>query len=110
MGLGHILGLPKSPGLPPSISKRMFDRICPHGDRLYLDIAKVKEHLGHPRDSDDLYWNSPGQEVLDAWLSLLNSPTVRDRKCVEIAGHQVFTIWYVSHHLPLCLWSFISVC
>ena len=93
MGSGYFLGLPKSPGLPPSISKRIYDRICPHDDRLYLDDSKVKEYIGLPKDSDDLYWRSSGKELLDAWLSLLNSPDVRDKRCVQITGPQIFTIW-----------------
>jgi hypothetical protein len=88
-----MVGLPRSPGLPPSISKRIYDRICPSGDRLYVDDTQVKEHIGLPKDSNDLFWHKSGQEVLDAWLSFFNSPGVKDKKCIEITGPQIFTIW-----------------
>jgi len=36
----------------------------------------VKEHIGLPKDSDQLGWHMPGQQVLDAWLSFLDTPAV----------------------------------
>jgi len=101
MGItGYILGLPapagRDPRFPPSISFRAYERICPESERVYIDRDRVKEHL----NLTDNYFDSqmPGNEVLDGWLSLLNSPEVREKKCVEVrvGSPQVFDIWYVS--------------
>ena len=54
----------------------------------------MKEHIGLPKDSDQLGWHMPGQQVLDAWLSFLDTPAVRDKKCILISGPQIFNIWY----------------
>jgi hypothetical protein len=103
MGItGYILGLPTTsawaPRLPPSISFRAYERICPESERVYIDRDRVKEHLG----LTDNYFDSqmPGNQVLDGWLSLLNSTEVREKKCVEVrnGSPQVFDIWYVSDH------------
>ena len=82
--------------LPPSISFGAYERICPESERVYIDRDRVKEHLGLTGN----YFDSqmPGNQVLDGWLSLLNSSEVREKKCVEVrlGSPQVFDIWYVS--------------
>jgi len=85
-----------TPLLPPSISMKVFDRICPPDARFYVDSARVKEHNGLAMDERNLEASMSGKEVLDAWLSLLNSPVVSSKKCVVVTGPQMFDIWYVQ--------------
>ena len=53
----------------------------------------MKEHIGLPKDSDELGWHMPGQQVLDAWLLFLDTPVIREKKCLLISGPQIFSIW-----------------
>jgi len=94
--IGYMLGLPRTPSLPPSISVRVFDSTCPPNDRFYIDSVRVKEHNGLALDENNLESSMSGKEVLDAWLSLLNSPAFSDKRCVVVTGPQMFDIWYVQ--------------
>ncbi|KAF9528894.1 hypothetical protein CPB83DRAFT_813039 [Crepidotus variabilis] len=99
---GYLLGLPvpqangSSPILPPSISRRQYESMCPESHRVVIDRALVQEHHGQDRD---LNWNASGKEVLDAWLAYLNKSDIKDKKCVEIkfGSTQVFDIWILNN-------------
>ena len=88
-----------TPSLPPSISIRVFDRICPPDARFYVDRVLVKEHNGLAMNEQNLESSMSGKEVLDAWLSLLNSPLVSNKKCVVVTGPQLFDIWCVQRRV-----------
>ena len=96
--LGYLLGLPVPTDkggqnrLPPSISRRLFNEMCPESERVKISRDDVQEFAGKGLD---LGWGASGKEVLDTWLKYLNQPSIRDKKCVEVkvGGPQIFDLW-----------------
>jgi len=104
--IGHILGINIThlePTALPAISSRVYNKICPRDKVKLVERATVNQHYNKVHGTvDKSVADETGEGVLDAWLSLLNSPEYKDEQCVEVTVDtaQVFDIWYVYFTLP----------
>jgi len=117
---GYLLGFPYDthprtpenldPSIPSPISSRVFDRICPKKERYIVDVELARAHavkegmIDDPKEYNDL----SGRKLLDVWVSMLDSPGVKDQKCVETRWNTmpIFDIWFFgSWSRMLDLWD-----
>lgn len=96
---GHILGIDISrlePTSLPGISSRVYATICPRDKVKLVERADVDKHYNtvHGTVGKSIV-DETGEGVVDAWLSLLNSPDYKDEQCIEVTMHtaQVFDVW-----------------
>jgi len=100
---GHMLGINLThlePTSLPAISSRVYRKICPSDKVKLVERADVDKHYNAVHGTvDKSIVDETGEGVLDAWLSLLNSPEYKDEQCVEVTVDtaQVFDIWYVFY-------------
>ncbi|KAF8966258.1 hypothetical protein BDZ97DRAFT_1729215 [Flammula alnicola] len=112
---GHILGRgPRDENeslavLPRSISSRVYERLCPPSERVIIHRDSVKAHLQESNPSLDID-NASGEEILDAWLSYLEIPAVKESRCIEVKKDtdHVFDIWLLGSTRMHNLWDRLS--
>jgi hypothetical protein len=98
---GHLLGLSEeeyaqetSPP-PRSISRPVYERICPKAERVLIKGEIVQAYLKKIQSPINLNADS-GLDVLHGWLAALNSPKYKAARCIEVerGSFHVFDIWY----------------
>ncbi|KAF8159909.1 hypothetical protein B0H34DRAFT_705330 [Crassisporium funariophilum] len=99
---GYILGLDSRENGTKSISSRVFNRICPREERVMIDRGAVEAFLQTlPGNKISSLGDSSvtGKMILDSWLAFLESPKMKDVRCVEVKKWtwHVFDIWFFGN-------------
>ncbi|KAF8167299.1 hypothetical protein B0H34DRAFT_681296 [Crassisporium funariophilum] len=114
---GYLVGLDSS-GLNRNdnnetlaIPRRVYERICPPSERVYIHLKSVEAHLrrvtSNPKASLD---DASGKSILDAWLSRLSQPDVKDAPCVQVLHESpnMFNIVFFGTTAMQDLWETLS--
>uniref|UniRef100_A0A8H7XVM8 Uncharacterized protein n=1 Tax=Psilocybe cubensis TaxID=181762 RepID=A0A8H7XVM8_PSICU len=116
---GHILGIDESSSntranhsitMPPSISSRVFERLCPRIERVVIDKETVESYL-HTTNSNIRLPEATGKQVLDAWLAVLETPKYKNARCIEVnkfSPDHAFDIWLLGSPRMHSLWPTLS--
>ncbi|PPQ65460.1 hypothetical protein CVT24_010791 [Panaeolus cyanescens] len=114
MVAGHFLGFNSSDAAsyknphPISISRRVYDSVCPPRKRTNIHRRHVQKHFQRQNPERNVTVDQlTGKETLRAWASFLDSPSIRNRKCLQVQKDtpQIFDIWLLGTTRMQNLWG-----
>ena len=91
------IGSSSDSGAPRAISSRIYERVCPLDERVYIDRETVKEHMTSLGYHAGIVDEGDGTEVMNAWLKVLRTEKYRNARCIEVRRdtYHVFDMWSV---------------
>ncbi|KAF8159910.1 hypothetical protein B0H34DRAFT_705336 [Crassisporium funariophilum] len=94
-----------------AISRRVYERICPPSERVYIHLESVEAHLRSVTSNPTASLNdASGKSILDAWLARLSQPDVKDARCMQVRDDSphVFNIVFFGTTYMQDLWKTLS--